>query len=266
VRARLAEIFPKIDTNHDMHIDQAEMLAWHDANGRNTSARRAKREFTWADTNQDGQVTLAEYLADLMPASFKGNETAAEIEASPVWRDPAHEWIVANKATFLLADEDRSGGLNEREHFAFSHPEDSGNAALHAHLRRQDVTDRDRNHDGRLDFDEFHEQLWYTLHEWEHPDAQPESDDHIVSKARFHELDVNRDDHLDADELAPVFHLLHPGEHEYARMQALHQMTAADNSGDGKLTLSEMVANPYVFYGSSVVDEEAEEAPVHDEF
>ena len=98
-------------------------------------------------------------------------------------------------------------------------------------------------------------------------------------------------------------------------LQALHQMTAADNSGDGKLTLSEMVANPYVFYGSSgtkalvtstdakdwhlpgpsagpkclqsmascklagkpymlhmrclldaVVDEEEEEAPVHDEF
>ena len=53
------------------------------------------------------------------------------------------------QATFLLADEDKSGGLNEREHFAFSHPEDSSNAALHAHLRRQDVTDRDRNHDGR---------------------------------------------------------------------------------------------------------------------
>jgi hypothetical protein len=30
-----------------------------------------------------------------------------------------------------------------------------------------------------------------------------------------------RDSHLDADELAPVFHLLHPGEHEYARMQVL---------------------------------------------
>jgi hypothetical protein len=47
------------------------------------------------------QVTLAEYLADLMPASFKGNETAAEIEASPVWKDPAHEWIVANKVLRL---------------------------------------------------------------------------------------------------------------------------------------------------------------------
>lgn len=38
VRARLAEIFPKIDTNHDMHIDQPEMLAWHDANGDHASA------------------------------------------------------------------------------------------------------------------------------------------------------------------------------------------------------------------------------------
>ncbi len=33
VRARLAEIFPMIDTNRDTYIDQAELLAWHDANG-----------------------------------------------------------------------------------------------------------------------------------------------------------------------------------------------------------------------------------------
>jgi hypothetical protein len=50
------------------------------------------------------QVTLAEYLADLMPASFKGNETAAEIEASPVWKDSAHEWIVANKVLCLRVE------------------------------------------------------------------------------------------------------------------------------------------------------------------
>ncbi len=33
MRARLAEIFPLVDTNRDMHIDQAEMLAWHEENG-----------------------------------------------------------------------------------------------------------------------------------------------------------------------------------------------------------------------------------------
>lgn len=43
------------------------------------------------------QVTLAEYLADLLPEDFHGNETDAQIEASPVWSDPIHEWILHNK-------------------------------------------------------------------------------------------------------------------------------------------------------------------------
>jgi len=51
--------------------------------------------------------------------------------------------------TFRLADVDRSGGLNLEEHFAFNHPEDADNKVLHAHMRRQDVADRDRNHDGK---------------------------------------------------------------------------------------------------------------------
>ena len=239
VRARLAEIFPLIDTNRDMHIDKQEMLVWHEENGaprqpfqvavqsafitqlgarfaptpghtahtmeartegarepvwcrllilssaaaavgKNISARRAKREFEWADTNKDGrvgpllmtdrwstsihshgilcqqsrgcagpvrrnafcsactdaqrpaahlcecviedmfstqhskcpldlpqrrrmsdacalQVTLAEYLKDLLPDDFKGNETLSQIEANPIWKDPIHDWIKHNK-------------------------------------------------------------------------------------------------------------------------------------------------------------------------
>lgn len=50
------------------------------------------------------QVAMAEYLADLLPEHFKGNETAAEIEASPVWKDPAHEWLLHNK----VSDSNRS--------------------------------------------------------------------------------------------------------------------------------------------------------------
>ncbi len=42
-------------------------------------------------------MTLAEYLADLLPDSFRGNETAAEVDASPVWKDESHEWIYHNK-------------------------------------------------------------------------------------------------------------------------------------------------------------------------
>ncbi len=50
---------------------------------------------------------------------------------------------------FRLADADRSGGLSAEEHFAFNHPEEGNNAALHAHLRQQDVADRDHNRDGK---------------------------------------------------------------------------------------------------------------------
>jgi len=60
-----------------------------------------------------------------------------------------HRCLHNLQETFRLADADRSGGLNLEEHFAFNHPEDADNKVLHAHMRRQDVADRDRNHDGK---------------------------------------------------------------------------------------------------------------------
>jgi len=198
-----------------------------------------------------GQVTLSEYLADLLPDNFKGNETMEEVNAAPVWKDESHDWIWHNKETFQLADEDHSGGLNPAEHFAFLHPEDAHNEGLHAYMRRQDVSDRDRNKDGKLDFEEFYEQMYHTLVEWETPDDVPEEIDPNSKEkatARFKQMDINGDGYLTEDELKSVFHYLHPTEHDYARIQAMHQMQGADNSGDGKLTLSEMMSNPYVFY------------------
>lgn len=45
-------------------------------------------------------------------------------------------------------------------------------------------------------------------------------------------------------------------------MQATHMMESADDNGDGSLSLKEMLGNVYVFYSSSI-DEEDE---IHDEF
>ena len=39
-------------------------------------------------------------------------------------------------------------------------------------------------------------------------------------------------------------------------------MESADDNGDGSLTLEEMLGNPYVFYSSSIDEEDAS----HDEF
>ena len=66
--------------------------------GKATMVRRARKEFLWADVNGDGRVGLAEYLAEMLPDSFVGNETAAEIENSAVWSDQDNLWILKSKA------------------------------------------------------------------------------------------------------------------------------------------------------------------------
>lgn len=64
----------------------------------NSTRRRAEREFAWADLDKDGRVALAEYLADMLPDSFSGNETAAQIEAADaVWATPENAWIASSK-------------------------------------------------------------------------------------------------------------------------------------------------------------------------
>ena len=46
-------------------------------------------------------------------------------------------------------------------------------------------------------------------------------------------------------------------------LQASHMVHSADDNGDKRLTLEEMLNNPYVFYSAAVDDEEE---PWHDEF
>lgn len=87
---------------------------------------------------RNGGLSKAENFAFLQPESHR---------AFSIW--PSSSVSVAPQVTFLLADEDKSGGLSEAEHFAFLHPEDSSSVALHAHLRKQDIIDRDRNHDNK---------------------------------------------------------------------------------------------------------------------
>ena len=65
--------------------------------GLNATRRRTRHDFLYADTNKDGKLTLAEYLAELLPETFNGNETAAEVEASPVWKDAENDWVLNSK-------------------------------------------------------------------------------------------------------------------------------------------------------------------------
>ena len=65
--------------------------------GLNATRRRTKHDFEYSDTDKDGKLSLAEYVAELLPGSFHGNETVAEVEASPVWKEQEQDWVVNSK-------------------------------------------------------------------------------------------------------------------------------------------------------------------------
>ncbi len=44
----------------------------------------------------------------------------------------------------------------------------------------------------RLDFEEFQDQVWFTIHEWEAPDRELSDDNGAAARARFTLLDVNK--------------------------------------------------------------------------
>lgn len=63
----------------------------------NATKRRTKHDFEFSDTNKDGKLTLAEYVAELLPGTFHGNETVAEVEASPAWKETENDWVLNSK-------------------------------------------------------------------------------------------------------------------------------------------------------------------------
>jgi len=94
-----------------------------------------------------------------------------------------------------------------------------------------------------------------------------EHDDSMEAPARklFAELDKDGDGYLSDVELLPVIGKLHPSERYYAKQQADYIISQADGDKDGRLTLTEMIDNPYVFY-SAIFNEDSEDEEYHDEF
>ncbi|KAK9292032.1 hypothetical protein L1049_019986 [Liquidambar formosana] len=83
----------------------------------------------------------------------------------------------------------------------------------------------------------------------------------------FDKLDVNKDKFLTVEELIPILRYLYPGELSYAKHYSSYLIHEADDNGDGRLTLDEMLNHEYIFY-STVYDDRNEDDDddfIHDE-
>nr|GME05191.1 Calcium-binding EF-hand [Ipomoea batatas] len=120
--------------------------------------------------------------------------------------------------------------------------------------------ERDSDKDGKVNFNEFFHGLFDLVRNYddEGHNTSHHSDDSGNTPARklFDELDKDGDGYLSDVELQPIIEKLHPSERYYAKQQA-------DLDKDGRLTLSEMIDSPYVFY--SAIFNEDEESD-YDEF
>lgn len=158
---------------------------------------------------------------------------------------------------------DDDGFLNLTEFNDFLHPADTANPKLIHWLCKEEVRERDKDNDGKLNFQEFFSGLFYSIR---HYDDEGITDDtggsDAPAKKSFSHLDLDNDGLLSADELKPIIDYLHPSEHFYAKQQADYVISQADTNKDGRLSMKEMIDNPYVFYNALFTENDYE---FHDE-
>ncbi|KMZ68117.1 Calcium-binding EF hand family protein [Zostera marina] len=249
---RLVLLFPSIDKNpRDGFLSVEELTEWNVAQTDKEILHRTERDLDAHDKNKDGFVSFEEYETPKWTPQVSG-------DAELGWWKKDH---------FNVSDADGNGLLNLAEFNDFLHPADSKNPNVIHWLCTEEIRERDRDKDGKLNFQEFFRGLFDSLKDYSedsnasHHDSPDSSE--TSAKKLFSQIDRDNDGFLSADELKSILDNIHPSERFYAKQQADHMISQADSNKDGRLSLEEIVENPYVFY-SAIFDDDDDY--FHDEF
>ncbi|CAL5210219.1 unnamed protein product [Lathyrus oleraceus] len=259
VTSRLLILFPKIDVDPaDSFIDVHELTTWNLQQAHREVLHRSQREMELHDKNRDGFVSFSEYD----PPSWVKSADKDSFGYDMGWWKEEH---------FNASDADGDGVLNLTEFNDFLHPADSNNTKLQQWLCKEEVRERDSDRDGKVNFKEFFHGLFDLVRNYDEEESHTDShhsDNPMDVPARklFAQLDQDGDGYLSETELLPIIGKLHPSEYYYAKQQAEYIISQADGDKDGRLTLHEMIENPYVFYSAIFNDDEDDYTDYHDEF
>ncbi|KAI4373134.1 hypothetical protein MLD38_011293 [Melastoma candidum] len=257
VTDRLVLLFPKIDVDPaDGYVTEHELTEWNVQLAVKEVMHRTQRDMELHDKNKDGYVSFAEYE----PPSWVFNSDQNSFAYNMGWWKEEH---------FNASDADGDGLLNITEFNDFLHPADSENPKLLQWLCKEEVRERDSDKDGKVNFNEFFHGLFDLVRDYneEHHNSSHGHDEAMEGPAQklFSELDKDGDGYLTDEDLLPFIGKLHPSERYYAKQQAEYIISQADTDKDGRLTLTEMIDNPYVFY-SAVFNDDEDDYEFHDEF
>ncbi|KAF5731278.1 calcium-binding EF hand family protein [Tripterygium wilfordii] len=249
ITLRLMFLFPGLDNApNDGFVTPLEMEAWNINQAMDRLSYRTHKEIELKDKNGDGDITFEEYLPQF---------SEEDIEKNEMGHGEAGWW----KQRFMTADVDGNGSLSFDEFNTFLHPEDSNDGAMQRWVLTGKIKEMDGDEDGKLNYEEFSRHAYKIYREFE-----ASGDDYVsTSDDKFSGLDLNNDKLLDEEELIPILHFLHPGELSYARYYSGYLIHEADDDGDGRLTLDEMMNNEYLFYSTIYDDSDEDYDHFHDE-
>ncbi|KAL4569980.1 hypothetical protein LXL04_025629 [Taraxacum kok-saghyz] len=255
---RLVLLFPRIDVDApDGFVTEHELTEWNLEQSQREVLHRSQREMELHDKNHDGLVSFAEYQPPTWVRDSDNNSFGYDMG----WWKEEH---------FNASDADGDGFLNITEFNDFQHPADTQNPRLLKWLCKEEVRERDSDKDGKVNFKEFFHGLFDLVRNYDEDghNSSHESGDSLESPARtfFAQLDKDGDGFLSDVEMLPIIGKLHPSERYYAKQQADYIISQADTDKDGRLSLTEMIESPYVFYSAIFNEDEDEDYEYHDEF
>ncbi|XP_028156604.1 reticulocalbin-2 isoform X1 [Ostrinia furnacalis] len=234
-RRRLALLLPKMDLNGDQNIDRLELKKWILNSFINLSREEAEERMSEVDDNRDGVVSWPEYLQDAF-----GVDTEEEVGPEDTGDSGMVGLLREEKEMFKAADINGDGVLDIVEFEVFTNPEE--HAAMHPYLVNQTMREKDKNNDGRVDFNEYIGER-----------GSSEDKAWLVSERdKFdHELDTDGDGVLS---LREVEKWVIPDNEEIAEEEVDHLFASADDDHDDLLSFAEILAHHDVFVGSEATD------------
>ncbi|KAK4277586.1 hypothetical protein QN277_015563 [Acacia crassicarpa] len=231
---RLTILFPLLDRDpKDYLISFNELEGWILQQSMDRLNYTTFNDFNSKDKDGDSAISFREYLPHF---------SDSDLEKKGMGHGEAGWW----QERFDTADMDHNGLLNFTELRDFLHPEDSKNEGMQKWLLRDRMKRMDGDNDGKLNFKEFEEHVYSTYASY----VEFETEGRNVPQPhhKFHELDVNNDNFLSAEELMPILGYIFPGELTYARFYTIYLINEADDNEDGKLSLEEMIKHEVIFY------------------
>jgi len=239
-KKRLLLLLPKVDTNKDLSITEAELGVWVRSQIMDYVKRDAQKALPHDDINKDGLVSWVEYVTSTYGEVYLDEKLSPEDDDSNYVN-----FVKRDKVRFDMADADKDSILNFEEFTAFQHPEEFKYMA--DIVIEETLEDMDEDKDGKISLKEY---IGDFLEEEE---GEEEDNEWLEQeKASFiNKKDKNSDGYLDRAELAdwvvPQDMLAHEDE-------AKHLVKAADDNKDGVLTYDEVLNNYNVFVGSQATD------------